>query len=556
MLPTRHPAPLLLALAAPLAAAHDPAAGDFSRENVTDIRMLTFNTRNQFISDATNDDEYQRVLQVIDPDIIAFQEITPALSSATIETRLESLLAGDWTVHLGQASGGDRNVLASRYPLLLTAVDTSPSSAHPRGVTAALVDLPGATYAQDVYVMNVHFTPGDTLSGAQSRQAHADAIIGWMRDARTAGGTIDLPAFTPIVVTGDMNLNTNDGHESAPYAANRTLVTGNIFDEVTHGADSPPDWDGTQMTDATPYEHTAIDVHTSPSTSANPASRYDRFVYTDAAIHMVNGFIINTLAMTPAALTASGLLADDTNDAANGTSDHLPVVADFALGIDPNPGLLLVNEFIFDDFGTDDRNFIELINAGGRDVVLEGGQDYHVVHSDSNLPTSPPGAETENLAWDITGLVPPGGLFVIYNSATQSSAIAASIEAALPPAQRQDFVNFSLTNANDCAIALITRTPAGGTNDDDGFHEAFLYRNTTPASDRFFRTRGSNGLVITLTADQRTTHSTASDSSLSRNAGSTTPNMFPNNWTIVDVATPALPNNSTIPVELSGFMAQ
>ena len=65
----------------------DPASGDLSKDDPLHVRVLTYNMANRFISVSSADDEFARLLQAIDPDIIAFQEITPALTTATIGFR-------------------------------------------------------------------------------------------------------------------------------------------------------------------------------------------------------------------------------------------------------------------------------------------------------------------------------------------------------------------------------------------------------------------------------------------------------------------------------------
>jgi endonuclease/exonuclease/phosphatase family metal-dependent hydrolase len=543
--------------------AFGPAAGDLTRTNADDIRVLSYNVFNNFVSDNSVSPEMERVVTAIDPDIVLFQEVTPAVTTAEIEARLNSYFPSDtWSAFLGVPDGGgDRNALASRYPISLTTQDTAPAS-DIRGTTAALVDLPDGTYAPDFYVMTVHMKSGTTATDHQQRQIHADAIVNWMRDARTAGGNIDLAADTPVLLAGDVNLGSTDRGDLLPYHPTSTLSGGDIFDEGTYGSDSTPDWDGSATEDAVPYDHSTADVHTRSSAGTDPISRLDRFIFTDSVMHVEGRFILNTLTMSPGALATASLLASDTAIA----SDHLPCVVDFALGEDLTPpGQLLVNEFAYDDpVADDDHSFIELINIGGSDLNLQAPIDYQIKRSSNNVPTSDPGSENETDNWDLQGVIPPGGLFVLYNSVGESAAIAASIEANLPPLQRQDlfeaFDNFAMNNGPDAAFALVTVSRPDQDDTSDTLIEAFMYDDSAPGSDNFFRTDtdddGGNGLLIVLGSDQRSATALSSDTlSFSRNVGSTTPSMFPNNWTIPDTATPGLPNATSIPVELSVFRA-
>ena len=71
-------------------------------------------------------------------------------------------------------------------------------------------------------------------------------MMKFLRDAKEGIGPIPLEANTPIVIVGDMNLvGFNEQLE--------TLLTGDIFDEVTHGLDFNPDWDGNALLDSQPY---------------------------------------------------------------------------------------------------------------------------------------------------------------------------------------------------------------------------------------------------------------------------------------------------------------
>lgn len=545
----------IVALCISQAPAFDPANGDLSREDADDIRVLTFNVFNAFVSNAAlTSGEYTRLLQAIDPDIIAMEEVTTSVSQASLESELQAILGGTWTAHLGTGLRGDRNVLATRYSLSMLTTDTIPAT-NLRGVTAGLVDLPVGTYGSDFYVMAVHLKSAQGTSESQQRQESADGIINWMRDARTPGENIDLPTNTPMLILGDTNLNFDDRGEAQPYHADQTLVNGNIFNEGTYGSDSPPDWDGTDNADADPYDYTNADVHT----FLGSGSRYDRMIYTDSVIHAANRFILNTATMTTGALASAGLVATDTALA----SDHLPVVVDFRLGANPaSPGQLLINEFVYDDAGTDDANFIEFINIGGQEVVLDAPVDYHFLQSDSNLPTTAPPVTVENQAdtYDLHGVIPPGGVFVLYDSAGQSSAIASTIETALSALQRQDIAGFGLTNSTNVAVALVTKTPFDDTVAafDAALIDAYMYADTASSEDHYFRTNSGNSLLITLGADQRSTRwasgETRADDSFSRKVGDTTANSFLG-WVIFDLATPGTPNNTLVPVELSAFIA-
>ena len=63
-----------------------------------------------------------------------------------------------------------------------------------------------------------------------------------------------------------------------------TLIDGNIFDQSTYGADSPPDWDGSSSLDARPLHNiVGPDDYTwrNDSSQFDPG-RLDYVIYTDS----------------------------------------------------------------------------------------------------------------------------------------------------------------------------------------------------------------------------------------------------------------------------------
>ncbi len=315
------------------ATAFDPIAGDYSRDNPLHIRVMSYNTQRNFISDPGSDDTFNRILVAVDPDVIVFQEIETDVAQSTMIARLNAVLpppSGSWQVQFG-LTGGIRNVLASRFPLADTRTDTIPASAT-RGVTIGRIDLPDSIYADDIYVMGVHLK---AFSGSEEdalRQQSADAITNWLADARgvvrPSGNNIVLPNSTPMIVMGDFNL---VGPSIQPEL---TLTNGDIQNEATYGTDVKGDWDNTDMGDLMPADPFTGDTDTWPSTSGNPSSRLDRFIYTDSSTVVANSFVLNTLNMNSAALTGTGLFSNDTTS--SNSADHLPIVMDIEIVQDCN----------------------------------------------------------------------------------------------------------------------------------------------------------------------------------------------------------------------------
>ncbi len=323
----------VLSVCALQAAAFDPVAGDYSRDNPLHIRLLSYNVQRNFISDPGSDDAFNRILVAVDPDVIVFQEIETSVAQSTMVARLNAVLppaTGGWHVQFG-LTGGIRNVLASRFPLLDTRTDTIPASAT-RGVTIGRIDLPDSIYADDVYIMGVHLKAFSGASEDALRQQSADAITNWLADARgvvrPSGDNIALPNSTPMIVMGDFNL---VGPSPQPEL---TLINGDIQNEVTYGSDVKGDWDNTDMGDLMPADPFTGDTDTWPSSSGNPSSRLDRFIYTDSSTVVVNSFVLNALNMNGAALAGTGLFSNDTTT--SNSADHLPIVMDIEIVQDCN----------------------------------------------------------------------------------------------------------------------------------------------------------------------------------------------------------------------------
>ncbi len=321
---------LLLGLVIQLPAAAN--TGTFvDRQLPTDLRVVSYNVLWNTIFPSENPTQaakFDRVVAALDPDILNLQEIGPNDPTAADVVALMNTiqpLPGGATWHGHQSWD---NVIVSKYPLTMLATDTVPEPSS-TSVAMALVDLPDAQFNTDFYFMNTHFKccGGAGSTEDDKRQEQADALVNWMRDARTPGGNVNLPANTPMAITGDLNI-------VGSFQPINTLVTGNIINEGTYGSDSPPDWDGTGLTDAHPVHNAtgATDYTWRNDGSGFAPGRLDYIIYTDSSLNVGNQFVLNTVAMNSAERTATGLQQYDvTQDSAGTNFDHLPVVVDFQM---------------------------------------------------------------------------------------------------------------------------------------------------------------------------------------------------------------------------------
>lgn len=292
------------------------------RTDSQDVRMLTYNVffdHNFPDTSMVDAAKFERIVSAVRPDIINLQEIYNHSASQLVDllNSVAPLPDGDsWYAY----QGGD-NITASKYPLSM--MRNRPVPAGDRRAAMLLVDLPDALHARDLYLMNNHYKccgGFDTL-----RQRQSDALVNWMRDARSAGEFIDLPGMTPMMVVGDLNI----VESLTPL---NTLLTGDILDNGTYGPDSAPDWDGSPLTDSRPlHNDTGPDDYTwRDDSSIFEPGVLDFVIFSDSAATVTHQYVLNTTLMTAAELDETGLeLNDVVLSPANGRFDHLPLVTDF-----------------------------------------------------------------------------------------------------------------------------------------------------------------------------------------------------------------------------------
>jgi endonuclease/exonuclease/phosphatase family metal-dependent hydrolase len=309
--------------------------GTFLDRAAGTVRVVTYNVKWNSIFPAVDPHraaKFARIVRSLDPDVLALQEIgmhpqergRPGSHKWTADEVLEIMavirpLPTDQPWHAWQGSDA---VIVSRFPLKMTARKTTPPGE--RDLALALVDLPDDRFKVDLYVLNNHFKCCDATKNDPLRQQQADALVAWLRDARTPGGNVDLPLGTPCVVVGDLNI-------VGSFEPVQTLLWGDIHDEARYGPDSPPDWDDTPLTDAHPLHNVAgpEDWTWRDDTSKYQRGRLDFVIYSDSVLEAVNTFALDTSTMSAADLQAGGLEPFDVcHDELGQVYDHLPLVTD------------------------------------------------------------------------------------------------------------------------------------------------------------------------------------------------------------------------------------
>ncbi len=310
-----------------VSATRPSASGLFlDRPPAAQFRLLTYNVSWDSIFPTRNRPRarrFARLIRVLDPDVLALQEIRD-FSAADIARLLDSIIplpeSRQW-----QAFRGESTAIASRFPLTQTAARLNPHTY--RDPAIAVIDLPDDTCPADLCLLSSHFKCCEGHRNDPIRQRQADGIVSWLRAAYAGAGEFDLPACMPVVVAGDLNL--VGGRQPM-----ETLLTGDIQDEAEFGPDFPPDWDGTELTDAHPLQNGSgpADYTWRKDRSGYDPGRLDFVIYSDSVLEPVNCFILNTTTMSAADLATCGLERTDVAETVRGGDlDHLPVVVDFRI---------------------------------------------------------------------------------------------------------------------------------------------------------------------------------------------------------------------------------
>jgi len=329
---------------------------DFEKESENYIRVLTYNTLFDGITDPNLQGEYQRILQSINPNIITFSECVSS-SASQIKTRLDQWLPSSdpngWYV----VKDDYDLITASQWQIL----DSWPEIDRQLPV---LIDLPDS-YPNNLLITNSHLKCCD---GNELRQLQVDEYAAFILDAKTPGGEITLEENTPIIYAGDLNL-VGYGQQLS------TLITGDIVNTDIYGQGGFLDWDNTNNKDLAPAHSDKNFSYTwNNEYSEYTPSRIDYIIYSDAVIEAKKSFVVSTIEMSPERLLEANLQENDTYY----SSDHLPVVMDFSfienvslkeldirnIKISPNPTL---GEFVIS--GLIRGSQIEIYDVYGRKIL-------------------------------------------------------------------------------------------------------------------------------------------------------------------------------------------
>ena len=271
------------------------------------LRFLSYNVLFDNLFDPSRQSHFSNIIQAIDPDIIAFQEIyshTAAQTMNLVSAFLQSSHQGPWY----SAQEGPDNIVVSKFPI------GNSEEISGNGVFLIEVDTLGF---DKILLVGAHLPCCGNNTG---RQSEIDHIMGTIRDLKSGTGPFTLPTSTPLIITGDMNLvGFNQQYN--------TFITGDIQNTFQYGPPFSPDWNGDDLQDAFPRHLDRAQYWSWVNTGSSfSPGRLDFFIYSKSVITAEKAFALETSSIQADTLTQYGLQPDDSRLA----SDHVPIIVDFS----------------------------------------------------------------------------------------------------------------------------------------------------------------------------------------------------------------------------------
>jgi len=389
-----HPTPFARLAAGALAisasatlAQFDPDGGQWGKDDPTDVRVMTWNVEDGIASERTKTEGFIQwnaltvIVAAMRPDVLVVQEAgdnggfvdNVANLTQTFELFIhggeDPFLGGEVTSYVqkyapdydlphifvaNKTDGFNRNVILSRFPFADLNGDTKAAisdipfvvsdewapggNGGIRGFQFVEIDLPDETYAGDLVVGGAHLKAGGDPSDHAERVTAARNVSYVVRFLLNGDGTqvpdpndkiFDtpevtnvLPPATPVILAGDWNEDElANGATKGPAA---WLVDADVGDAA--GGDDGTDRDGTDSTLAPAVEFFTGDPDTLGS------STLDYIGYQDSIATLRHTWIFDSGKVPGGSLPPEldGFPAVP-GAASNVASDHLPVLADFAL---------------------------------------------------------------------------------------------------------------------------------------------------------------------------------------------------------------------------------
>ncbi|PKP27265.1 MAG: hypothetical protein CVU06_02740 [Bacteroidetes bacterium HGW-Bacteroidetes-22] len=294
---------------------NDDFTNDFTpisiaKENPGSIRIMTWNTFVNGLIDPVRAPVYERIFNVLQPDIVTLNECWSVTAEQTAELLNQWLPVNN--KHGWYTTKTDEgNITCSRFPIL-----QSNNIMEDHRMSAVLIEQPLSPVGK-MMVINCHLT---CCQSDDIRQNEVDALIQFLRQSFTGQNDLKLDPTTPFYLAGDLNL-------VGDVKQLNTLLTGDISDNETYGPDYPPDGGNTSLLDlvSTLTDRAMAYTWRDPDKTFSP-SRLDYILYTGQRITILKSFNLQTEIMPDNRLDEVHLFKNDTKAA----SDHLPRIADIS----------------------------------------------------------------------------------------------------------------------------------------------------------------------------------------------------------------------------------
>ena len=388
---------LLSILLAPAASAQwNPAQGDWAKDAPSELRVMTWNVQDAICSSndkqsGASDPNWEacvRIVAALRPDVLLLQEAGDNSgngtggsgdSVSTLETTLELFLHGGNDPfeggpvqeyvqkyapgydlpHIFVSSDGDgfnRNAILSRFPFTdlngdgretLSDMYTvssgdyvqSGGNVEPRGTPWAEIDLPDATFPDDLVIGNSHLKAGGSQSDKNTRIVSGQRLAFFTYHFWNGAGTgvpdpfnrvfdspqaqTIIPPSALIVHAGDFNDFNYPAEDGLQWCAEAELA------DFQGGGDGPTD-DGSDFAIAP-----AVDVFNgSPATQGGSA--LDRILWEDGDAGDARSFVFNTSTLPGGAMPPEIQGFSIPTIASSVASDHRPVIVDFVFATGPD----------------------------------------------------------------------------------------------------------------------------------------------------------------------------------------------------------------------------
>ena len=329
------------------------------KNDLTDIRVLAYNVQHNLL-DAGTDVRFARIINTVNADIVTFSECSEVSESEMMNYFEEHIDHPVW-----YTNKMNDLLVVTKFPVLQSWSVTNK-------VAASLIDLPDEFYSTDFLSIYAHPPCCGNDSG---RQEDFDATIAFIQDLQSPGGVGEVAFNTPFTFSGDMNL--------VGYAEQYlTILNGTISNTSQYGEGGFPDWDDTPISDVICRLTERTSSHTWRKNTPNlgpgeyAPGRLDFIFYSNSVLDVTKSYTLATREMSPEVLIQNGLDVDDTYL----SSDHLPIVSDFALTTNSSSvsGCLYPSALNYSEIATIDDGsciFEDNYDTGYVDGYSDGTQD-------------------------------------------------------------------------------------------------------------------------------------------------------------------------------------